>query len=251
MELSEIIGGTDAPVENASTVEKPAEPVEPVAQVETQPEPTTTVEQPAQPRNEQGRFVKADEEKPHAVPVQALLEERRKRQELEARLQQIQQPQVKDDDFWNSPANAARQLVTSETQAMQQEIANIKYNLAEDLTRSLHPDYDAVRDGFLAKVHSGDPWAVAVAQQMSLAPNPAKFVYDQSKRQAQLEQIGDLSSYEARIRAEERAKVLKELQKPTPVPDVPRSLNSEPSAVIPSTPTGFEPTPLENLLNTF
>jgi len=248
MELSEILGGTDTPVESASTVETVETPAEPVTATPETPEPTTTVEQP---RNEQGRFVKAEEEKPHAVPVQALLEERRKRQELEARLQQIQQPQVKDEDFWQAPAAAARQLMTSETQAMQQEIANIKYNLAEDLTRSLHSDYDTVRDGFLAKVHAGDPWAVAVAQQMSTAPNPAKFVYDQSKRQAQLEQIGDLGSYEARIRAEERAKVLKELQKPTPVPDVPRSLNSEPSAVIPSTPTGFEPTPLENLLNTF
>jgi hypothetical protein len=250
MELSEILGGADAPVEPASTVETPPA-VE--AQAPAPVEPTTTVEQPAErPRNEQGRFVKAEEpqheERSHTVPVQALLEERRKRQELEQQLAQQQKPKVDDDQFWTSPSTATQQVVKQEVGDLQQQIVDIKYQIAEDLTRQQHADYDAVRDAFIAKVHSGDPYAVALAQQMGSQPNPARFVYEQSKRLAALEQVGDLGAFEARIRAEERARMLQESNRRPAPADVPRSLNSEPSAPSLSTSDAFLPTPLESLI---
>ena len=247
-EIQAILAGEPAPDESESTVETP-EPVE------TSPEPeapATTAEQPPEPpverpRDEQGRWVKT-EDRPQ-VPVSALIEERRKRQELEARLAALSQPkpEVTDEQFWQAPAQTAKQLVGEHGHALQQQILNIKYELAEDMTRTLHPDYDAVREQFIAKVNEGDAWAVAIAQQMSAKPNPAKFVYDQSKKlQAltELEQAGDLNSLRERIRQEERARLLAEMQKPAPPPAVPRSLNSEPSAPIPSAPDSFEPTPL-------
>lgn len=270
MELSEILGGAPAPAEStppvASTVETAPEPVSQATA------PTTTVEQPAtQPRDERGRWVTPpeptqapqaqaptpapvpEERQPHAVPVAALLEERRKRQELEARLQtlQQQQPPLKDDDFWQSPVNATQQMLQAQTQGIQQEIVNLKYQLAEDLTRSLHQDYDNVRDGFIAQVTAGDPWAVAIAQQMGTQPNPAKFVYDQAKKLSALAIVGDPQAYEARIRAEERSKVMLEMQQSQArpaAPPVPRSLNSEPSAAVPTSLDPFEPTPLSNLI---
>jgi len=263
MELSEILGGVTAPAETAapveSTVETPA-----VTPDVTPPEPTTTVEQPTTttaPRDERGRFARQEpetppvpqaqpEDKQHMVPLSVMLEERRKRQEAEARAAQQQQPTVKDEDFWQAPVQATQQLLQAVQQQNQQEIASIKYQLAEDMTRTLHADYDAVRDSFIAKVHTGDPWAVAIAQQMGTQPNPAKFVYDQAKRIAQLETVGDLAAFEARIRAETEAAVLKRLQaqqQPAPPPDVPLSLNAEPSASIPSSGVAFEATPLENL----
>jgi hypothetical protein len=240
MELAEILGGAPAPVESASTVEPVATP-EPVAQ-ETQPEPTTTVEQPAQPRDERGRFAQP-EDKAHTVPVAALIEERRKRQELEQRLQH--QP-VTDEQFWQSPTQAAQQMLQPTVEAMQQQMENYRFDMAEALTRSLHPDYDQVREGFLAKRASGDPWAMAIDAQMRQQANPAKFVYDQWSRVSQVESIGDLSAYRARIEAEVRAQVLKELHPNAPV--VPRSLNSEPSAQAP-TAEAFQPTPIGNLFN--
>jgi hypothetical protein len=259
MELSEILGGAPAPVETApieSTVDTP------VVTPDVTPEPTTTVEQPAiAPRDERGRFLKQEQSAPepvqaqtedgkqHMVPLSAMLEERRKRQELEQRYSQQQQPTVKDEDFWQSPVQATQQLLAGLQQQNQQELANIKYQLAEDLTRQAHADYDSVRDSFIAKVHTGDPWAVAIAQQMGAQPNPAKFVYDQARRIAQLETVGDLQGFEERIRADERAKFLLQQQaQQRPVsPDVPRSLNSEPSASIPSSGESFEATPLGNL----
>ena len=256
MEFSEILAGTPEPEAPASTVETPAP-----AQQETAP--TTTVEQPAVvPRDERGRFARQEEpqlvEQPpheerqqHTVPVSALIEERRKRQELEARLavQQPQTPQVKDEEFWQSPVQATQQIVGQTAQNFQAQILNMKYELAEDMTRTLHTDYDTVRNGFIAKVAEGNPWAVAIAQQMGAQANPAKFVYDQAKKLAALDEVGDLQSYEARIRADERARVMAETQRQgRPVPEVPRSLNSEPSAAVPSSPQAFEMTPLSNII---
>jgi hypothetical protein len=252
MELSEILGGAPAPVEPESTVETTPEPV---AQDATPAvEPTTTVEQPAErPRDERGRFsqqqeAQPEERQPHMVPVSALLEERRKRQEAEARYQKPEQPQVTDEQFWQAPAQAAQQMLGQHGEQMQAQIQGIKYELAEDLTRQLHTDYDSVRDGFIAKVHTGDPWAIAIAQQMGAQPNPAKFVYDQAKKLEALSAVGDPKAFEERIRADERARMALQQsgQKPPP-PNVPRSLNSEPSAPTPSTPGSFEATPLENL----
>jgi hypothetical protein len=253
MELSEILAGASAPEPTpASTVETP-----PPAPQETAP--TTTVEQPAErPRDERGRWVKPDapeaetppaiEEKPQPmVPRAALMDERRKRQELEARLHANEPPppEVKDEDYWQAPVEATRKLVDHQGQLLQRQLLNMKFELAEDMTRQLHPDYDEVREQFIEKVGTNDPVAVAIAQQMVSKANPAKFVYDEMSRIAKL-----TPDYEARIRAEERAKVLAEvgqMQKRV-APDVPRSLNSEPSAPSPATPGAFTPTPLGNLL---
>lgn len=246
MELSEILNGTQP---------EPASPVEITPAPHEEPAPTTTVEQPAQPRDERGRFASQEppaetppnEDRQHTVPVAALLEERRKRQELEARLAaQPPPPEVKDEDYWNAPVETTRKVVDYKTEQLQAHIQNVRYDLAEDFTRTLHPDYDQVRAEFIKRSEANDPMAIAIAQQMGRQSNPAKFVYDQMKRLSQLE-----PDYETRVRADERARVLAELQKQgrKPAPEVPQSLNSEPSAPSPSTPQSFEPTPFGALFD--
>lgn len=183
------------------------------------------------------------------VPVAAMLAERRKWQELQQRIDAQQKPAVDENEFWTAPLKTTEQVVDHRVGGLQQEIVNIKYQMAEDFARQLHPDYDSVRDAFIARVTMNDPTAVAIAQQMGQQANPARFIYEQSKRLQQLEQVGDLGSFEARIRAEERAKVLIEMQRPGAAPAVPRSLNSEPSAPTSSAPADFGPTPLANLFD--
>jgi hypothetical protein len=247
MELSEILGGEPAPVE-------PTAPVETPAQVEPVEAPATTAVQAEKPRDEQGRFIpKAEpvEERPHNVPVSALIEERRKRQELEARLAAFEKPkapELTDADYYESPSKATKTEVSAVKEELLQEVRSIRYELAEELTRNFHNDYDAVFDQFGAMVNQKDPMAISIAQQMAVQPNPAKFIYDQAKRLIAQQAVGDLSSYEARIRAEERARVLREMQQPAPEQTVPQSLNSLPSAPTSTTPADFEPTPLTSLV---
>ena len=267
-ELDDYLNGIEAetPAEEPtgeSTTQAPAEtPPEPEAAP-----PADQQQVSGQPRDERGRFAtKADEPPaapvgapaapppsehvPQTVPMAALLEERRRRQEAEARIAQQQAPQITDDTFYASPVAASQHLIGQQGQQLQQQIQNIRYELAEDFTRAQHEDYDGVRDAFVQKYEARDPWAIAVATQMGAMPNPAKFVYEQTKRQMT---IGDdPRAYEDRVRADERAKVLKELQaqqRPRPAaPQVPQSLNSEPSEMQAATSQSFEPTPLGNII---
>jgi hypothetical protein len=261
--LSELLGGADAPAEitaDVSTVETPAA-------VEPAPAPATTAEEPT-PRDEMGRFAKrieaeapepsepvqTAEEAARMVPLQSMLEERRKRQAAEERYRSMaemvraqQAPEFTDEQVLSQPAETLRQNNARLSAEMQEQMRNLKFELAEDLTRSLHADYDSVRDAFIAKVESKDPFAVAIAQQMVGQANPAKFVYDQARRMKQMEEVGDTSALRSRIEAEVRAKVMAEMRQTKPAVEVPASLNSIPSAPAPSSPTDFEPTPLENV----
>ena len=230
-ELDDYLNGIDAETTPAEPTGEPTPPA-PTEPAPSTPEPAPPAE-PQQgasqpPRDERGRFVaKADEPPaapegapappsehvPQTVPVQVMLEERRRRQEAEARWAQAQQqqaPQITDDTFYASPVAASQHMIGQQSQALSQQIQNIRYELAEDFTRAQHEDYDGVRDAFIAKYEARDPWAIAVATQMGAMPNPAKFVYEQTKRQMT---IGDdPQAYESRVRADERAKVLREMQ---------------------------------------
>jgi len=266
-ELDTFLGNPEA---DTTPAEPTGETIAPPAPAEPTPPPADDTAPPAeqqqgQPRDERGRWAPkpgeaapqgtppvagTPDEHPQTVPVAALREERRKRQELEARWAQLQQqyPQITDDNFYASPVAASQQMIGQQTQVLQQQIQNIRYELAEDFTRAQHEDYDNVREAFVAKYESHDPWAIAVASQMGAMPNPAKFVYDQTKRQMT---IGDdPRAYEERVRADERAKVLKEFQQQQrpAAPAVPQSLNSEPSEMQAATSQSFEPTPLTNII---
>jgi len=241
MELNEFLG--------ESSSAEVASPIESEAPAPAAAEPEAPVEQP---RNERGQFVKPDEpaptpeEKPHTVPVSVVIEERRRRQEAEAKLAAFTSPpveEVKDEEFWEKPVEATRKIVAGSTQEIQATVQAIRYEIAEDAARSQFTDYDQVREAFIARHQADDPAAIAIAQQMSGKANPARFMYEQAKRLESVEKVGDLSAFEARIRADERAKVMGKRTQ-----DVPRSLNAEPSSATPDDGQSFEPTPLENLV---
>ena len=247
MELNEFLG--------ESPTAEVASPIVPEAPAPAAAEPEAQAEQP---RNERGQFVKPDEpaptheKEPHTVPISVLQAERRRRQEAEARAAALEHAEpaveVKDEDFWDKPVEATRKIVEGTTQEIQATIQTIRYDIAEDAARSQFNDYDQVREAFIAKHEAGEPVAIAIAQQMGSQANPARFMYEQTKRLEAVDKVGDLSAYESRIRADERAKVLIESGKRPAAPEVPRSLNEEPSAAMPSDSQPFERTPLENLV---
>ena len=246
MELNEFLG--------ESPTAEVASPIVPEAPAPAAAEPEAQAEQP---RNERGQFVKPDEpaptheKEPHTVPVSVLQAERRRRQEAEARAAAFEQSapvEVLDEEFWDKPVEATRKIVAGTTQQIQAQVQAIRYDIAEDAARSQFTDYDQVRENFIAKHESGDPAVIAIAQQMGSQANPARFMYEQAKRLETVDKVGNLDAYEARIRADERARVLIETGRRPAAPEVPRSLNEEPSAAMPSDSQPFERTPLENLV---
>lgn len=182
--------------------------------------------------------------KPEAQPEewtkQAVLDERRKRQDLEkklkeyeARLQPAQQPpaQVQPEtppDWWSAPEQAAQALQTQ----FQQQVFETRVAMSERMMKQQHADYDDVSNLFAERAKS-DP---RLLQQLIAHPFPAEFAYQVGQQIKLLDEIGtDPAAYRAKVEAEIRAQ-LGQTQQPAPqgqkpiAQQVPRSLARDVSA---------------------
>lgn len=196
---------------------------------------------------------------PPTVPRDALMDERRKRQELEKQLQsmqqQMQRPQQEEErPDWFADPEKASQYFRAEV-----ERSNFatRIELSESIVEAQHQDYAQYRDVF-AEAASQDP---GLAQRLVQARNPAKFAYETGKRIALMREIGDNpDGYREKLRAE----VMKELgmsggeapsaqkQLPPPSAPVPKSLARSPSAPVRAPNGQFlsnGPTPLSDILD--
>ena len=217
---------------------------------EPAPEPTGEKQESAAPPAEAQPVV----EDAGSWTKQAVLDERRKRQELEKRLAdyearlQPQQPQHQPEqpDWFASPEQAA--------QAMQAQFAESMFQTrvatSERILKKEHEDYDEVSNLF-AEHAKRDP---NLLQQLYHHPFPAEFAYQVGTQIKLLEEIKDPKAYREKVRAEILAEQGlqpgERSQAPaTSKPAVPRSLARDVSAQ-PRTQTGqfTGPTPLDELL---
>ena len=224
--FDEIFNGTEQP--EAAV----AEPEAPEPQVET-PE----VEEPKaeQPRGPDGKFAPKGEKKdaPPAseedrIPVSAIQDERRKRQELERRLQEyeakLQQlsnpPQPAPDMFENPEGWQTHFGQTIQQQAAEQASLNATLNTSEMLARDKFDDFEEMKASFL-ELAAQNP---TLAQQALSDPHPWRKAYQIAKTHTTMQQVGatDIDSLRAQIRAELEAEL--KAQAPTPAVDIPQTL---------------------------
>lgn len=153
-------------------------------------------------------------EDPHPVPRAALLDERRKRQELERELAKLQgkleaysqtvkppeaAPQPSPEDmFYRDP------VAFVNTRVAQERLA-----ISEELVRQQHDDYDDVVKAFVEAAHKA-PHLVA---QMQVNPNPARYAYQTGKAYLQARQYGSIDEMKTKIREELRAEVTEEVKR--------------------------------------
>jgi hypothetical protein len=136
----------------------------------------------------------APELEPTRVPITALLDEREKRQAVEAEAKQLkrmldeikaQQTPQKAPDIYEDPEGFIRQ-----TQAtMQQALWNERLNMSEAIARTQHGDeqVEKARDAFAQAVQSSP----ALYAEMRQHPNPYAYVVNWHKRQSILSEIGN------------------------------------------------------------
>lgn len=138
------------------------------------------------------------------VPRAAVQDERRKRQEAEARLKQYEQQlvnrqeQAPPPDWYAEPDRAAQVM----QQQVQHQIVQTKVEMSQDWAREHYPDYNELEAVFTeAADKQPHLW-----QQLYRHPNPAKFAYQQAKKIAAFNEIGDdPDAYKQRIIAEFQA----------------------------------------------
>lgn len=180
---------------------------QPAPEITETPEPTKPTEpepaQKAQAREAEPQS--ADPAKPGYVPIDALLNEREKRQEYERRLSEIEQRDRQAKFKAPDPIDDPEGYYKHQQQAIEQTRISVKLETSEELMRDKLGDaeFDKMADWWRKQVET-NPYLV---QQGLQQRNPWKFVHDQFKRNSVLSEVGsDLDSYRQRIIAEERAK---------------------------------------------
>lgn len=142
----------------------------------------------------------------------AVLDERRKRQELERQLDELkakpasdgEQKQDERPDLFDDPDGAIGHI----ERKFEEKLVNQKIELSRSMVKSSHDDYDEMEQVFIDMAKENP----ALANQMRMAENPALFAYQQGKKHTDFQQMQDIDSYKAKIEAEVREKVLKELE---------------------------------------
>lgn len=206
---------------------------------EVAPEPEATGEPQAGPeRDAQGRFkAKQDEtgekepqpeppsEQQTHVPLKALEDERRKRQEMEQELaairqqmqqfQQQRQPEVEPPSIWEDDRAA---LAHERQITLQQADQLSRINASEMAARSQYPDFQEHFDLF-NQIAVQNP---AVVQQAMSDPHPWGRAYQIAKSYRTMQEMGatNLDELRARITEEVRAEIA--AQAPS-VPNFPKS----------------------------
>ena len=205
--------------------------------VETpEPEAVETVEEPVKaerPRGPDGKFIPKGEEEAVASPVTeeprlehpALIGERRRRQEfeqrvkeLEAQLQQVQNPPQPKPDMFDNPEGWEGHFGQQITQtAVQQATINSKLEMSEMLARDKFDDFDDMKSKFM-ELAGENP---VLAQQALGDPHPWRKAYQIAKTAVTMQEVGatDVGSLRAEIEAKVRAELAAEVKAPPPIPD--------------------------------
>ena len=254
--LDDLLNGTEpteAPAEVAQ--EAPAEAA-----------PPETI---GQPRDESGRFAPKETgveneqpvpptEQPNQLPPHeyaALKDERRKRQEAEARIaalemqfqaaQQANRPPEQPVDFWEDPqAVIARQFEQFGQQFREQlkhEQMTERLDASEAAARMQFPDFDEKLGAFQQAAQLNP----ALAREMAMAPDPAKFAYERGRTALEIQRAGSLDEVLKAERAKWEAEV--RAQMPAP-PTLPATTATDGSVGGRSGPAWTGPVPMDQLL---
>lgn len=194
-ELSALIG--DDPVETPGVVETP----------EPTPEPEQGVKQEvSEPPSETPK----EQVEPDSWTKAAVLDERKKRQALEAEIEQLrkaqQQPEQKKVDLFEDPDAWQRNL----SEQFNHQVLETRISMSREMFAAMKDDYEEAEAAFVdyAKQYP------ELITQMTQAAVPAKFAYEQGKKVLAFNEFQkfDAETVRAKIREEERAKVMAELQ---------------------------------------
>lgn len=205
MSLGGILSGETAPTpEPVATPATPAAPEPAPAQTpephSPEPAPASAIPEPVAAAPQQPM---TDKEKAFYT---AMSEERRKRQEIERKFNELQQAQPPQEPkaFWDDP-EAALQTFKHEVDRV---VTTTRMDTAEQIARSKYNDFDDKINVF-AEVLQSTP---GLREHWMQAPDPAEFAYRTGKNYMELQQAGNIDSLRAKIESEVRAKVEAEMR---------------------------------------
>ncbi len=149
----------------------------------------TAVEKPKEPADD-----------PPHVPVKAMQEERKKRQELERQLAQLRQQQQKPPPDVIQDPEGFRQHIQSD---LRSQLENERVNMSAAWAKRQYQDYESVMETWF-QLTADNPVLYAQATKQDL---PADWAYQHAKRHLLLQEIGDPTQYRQKLESELEAKL--------------------------------------------
>jgi len=209
-----------------------------------EPEQTAAKEPPAEPPSAE----KSDEASAYKA---AMLEERRKRQEIERRLQELEQgkePEAKKKVFWEDPEAVIAERVSE----VERRFTHRLLVSSEAVAREKHSDYGEKIVAFQEAMQR-DP---TLYERMRDDVNPAEFAYRVGKTYLVTKDAPDIDTLTAKIReqvlAEEREKIRKEIEEESRAKKferVPESLSEQTGTTTRHEKVKTGPLPIESLFD--
>lgn len=149
-----------------------------------------------------------EEDAAKSVPVKALQEERRKRQELEKRLAEFERQQPSDQaELGRKPDEP-------------QDPVRQRLDLSVEYAREQFPDYEDAETAFIEAVKTY-PRGQELYRAMLEDRHPARFAYEIGQQLMALNEIGDPRTFKQRVMAEAKAATA---PAPKPSPSLPQTL---------------------------
>lgn len=197
-DLDSILNGEEVSEEIVEPIQAEPAPLEDEPKPEPEPQPEETPEPKGEDIQGETPAPKTEES---MVPLKALTEERRKRQELEAKLGSDgkKTPDIlEDQDAYTKHLN----------QHVNQQVLNERLNMSEFLARRDYSDLDQKVEKFKEMVEKNP----TLQSQIVNSPSPYHELVDVVNKAEELEKLKDVDSYKASIRAEIEAEIRAEIE---------------------------------------
>jgi hypothetical protein len=188
------------------------------------------------------------EDKPKEEPwhVKAVAEERRKRQDAERRLAELEKAPEKKPNLFEDPDNWEKQLderVEKRLAAVRQESESRFLVLVEQAALARHTDFKEMAEVFAVTAKS-TPGLIEEARN---APDPAEFIYQAGKNLKRVQEAGSIEALIEKAREEGRQEALKGKSEPK----IPESLTDTVGGKGDTGKSWSGPKPLVDLLPTY
>jgi hypothetical protein len=137
----------------------------------------------------------------------AVKDERAKRQQAEAKIKELEEklaaPKPETPDVFEDPDGFVQSLQATHKEDLHRQ----RIEIYREMQQERHSDYLEKEAKFIELANENP----ILLTQMQRSSNPAKFAYEQAVKHEQFQEMQDTEAFREKIRAEERAKLEKEL----------------------------------------
>lgn len=193
----------DVPEPEAQAPETP----EPQETGEATPEAETKTDESADETPQEAETPEAKQEEGESWTKAAVIDERRKRQELERKLAELEASKAENKperpDVFADPDGAFSHVEQSLKNEMAMAIHSTRLELSQEMMRTVFPDYDELESEFVDMAKDNP----VLLQELQNSTMPARFAYDTAKKAREAAELKNVDKMRAKMEAEIRAEI--------------------------------------------